>query len=216
MAKMISLARRLAVGVARSLPNCVAYKNQVILLPAPEYLVRGFLFERTLGSGQAHVWELIVPLYNPIGRSPSLNHSQRISVGPTGYTVESAVKEDLARVCPEVVRVLQQKYVPALDAITTIDNWFRARPPQDSPRQRLNILLDYGVGYALCNDEQRAEGFLDRILGDSDDDEYSQSIKEIARARLTELKSGASRIRQAVQPIVAENVRRHFPVLVGV
>lgn len=216
MPKKTSLARRLTSGVARLLPNVVAYKDKVILLPQQEYLVRGFLFERTAYSDYAYLWELIAPLYNPGGANVPLNHSRRISVGPKHYVIQAAVTDALEGVCAQLSGVLQRTFLPELSAITTIESWFRARPPEVFSRQRLNILLDYAVGYALCNEEQRAANLLKQIVDDPDEDEYSLSVKKVARERLVELKSGVSRIRQSVQPIVAENLRRQFPVLVGV
>jgi hypothetical protein len=52
--------------------NGEAIKNMVVLSPT-EFIVRGFLFERTTTKNAYYLWRLIVPLFAPVMSGVVLN-----------------------------------------------------------------------------------------------------------------------------------------------
>jgi hypothetical protein len=202
---------KFAESIASRIGGAEVVKNMVVLFPT-EFIVRGFLFERTPVKNEYYLWRLIVPLFSPVLHGVALNYSKRISLdGRTqAYIRIDGADDDLLQGIANILKVEQVPNLREMESVQAFLSEFK-----DSGLDwRPNTKLDLAFARLLCGELDRAEEALSEILHISLDSPIVPMVKAEAKRLLEASRQGSNVLWQLASEIREKNVAASFPGIV--
>jgi hypothetical protein len=205
---MTRLFNKFAESIAGRIKSVEVVKNMIILLPT-EFIVRGFLFERTSVKNAYYLWRLIVPLFSPVLQGVALNYSKRISLD--GRTQAYIRIDDVNDgVLQEMAETLIFEQVPNLSEIDSIQD-FLSEFKDSGLDWRPNTKLDMAFARLLCGELERGEQVIGEILQLSLDSPIVPLVQAEAKRLLEASRQGPYALQQLADEIREKNASALFP-----
>ena len=208
---MKTASSKLAKLLSSDLPGSVSSKN-IVLFTHPHHLAHGLLLEKTAYAQSFYVWELIVPLLNPM-RSLSLNYSHRISPSLDEKFLLTVVQGQETIASSAILNSFRSQ--ASLKYSNDIHlNEFLGKFPIQTSEKRLNIILDYAVAQCFEGEVERGMELLRSVRTSHNQNDFEKTVSEQAAIYLDALASGDSReFLRLITHNEEDNIRRHFPEL---
>jgi hypothetical protein len=188
--------------------NGEAIKNMVVLSPT-EFIVRGFLFERTTTKNAYYLWRLIVPLFAPVMSGVVLNYSNRISLdGRTQAYIRIDEADD--GLLQRISETLIFEQVPKLSGINSVQG-FLSEFENSGIDWRPNTKLDLAFARLLCGDFERGGKMVDEILQLFPDSPIIPTVQAEARRLAEASRRDPNSLLELANEIKMKNVNALFP-----
>lgn len=208
---MKSLSSQLIELLSSEFPVALPTRN-ILLFSPPHHFAHGLLLERTSYSRSFYVWELIVPLFNPM-KSLSLNYSHRISISKDNRFLLSVQKGGEKVASANISDAFRAQSDKKIIDNSDLQGFLRKFPMQASPK-RQNVVLDYAVAYCLVGDVGHAMKLFKSLQTSILQDDFSKNISRQASIYIDCIIShGESALLGILKINELDNIGRHFPEL---